>query len=108
MCNPGLHGLFIPAITTGMQALQDIFALWPSIREMADALNEKSDTVLRWRIRGRIPEDAWPKLIEEATSRHIQITANDLLTLNRPMKRRGNPPGWRPKRKKVVSRKAVR
>lgn len=101
MYNPCLHGLFIPAITGCMQALQDIFALWPSIREMADALNEKSDTVLRWRIRGRIPEDAWPRLIEQAAFRDITVTANDLMTLNAPMKKRGRPTLRRTKRNLV-------
>jgi len=34
-----------------MQELRDIFAIWPSIQVMADDLDEKYDTVKRWRFR---------------------------------------------------------
>lgn len=70
-----------------MQALQDIFAIWPSIQAMANDLDEKYDTVKRWRIRERIPATVWPKLIEKAARREHLVTATQLLELNKPTPR---------------------
>jgi hypothetical protein len=74
-----------------MQDIQDIFGIWPSINSMAEALNEKPDTVSRWRLRGRIPEDVWAKLIERTAALDRPITAEDLLAVNAPMRKRGRP-----------------
>lgn len=84
-----------------MQGLQDIFGRWPSISALAEDINENYDTVLRWRIRGRIPEDAWPKLIERSAANNDPVTAEDLLAFNAPIKKRGRPPGAK-NRPKVV------
>jgi len=65
-----------------MQELRDIFGIWPSLKEMADDLNEKYDTVKRWRNRSRIPDTAWPKIIEKAARRERLVTAAELLELN--------------------------
>jgi len=70
-----------------MQELQDIFAIWPSIQAMANDLDEKYDTVKRWRNRGRIPATVWPKLIEKAARREQLVTATQLLELNKPTPR---------------------
>jgi len=70
-----------------MQELRDIFAIWPSIQVMADDLDEKYDTVKRWRFRGRIPPTVWPKLIEKAARREQLVTATQLLELNKPTPR---------------------
>jgi hypothetical protein len=80
-----------------MQGIQDIFGIWPSINSMADALNEKPDTVFRWKHRSRIPEHIWPKLIERSAAINQPVTAEDLLKFNAPMGRRGAPPGGRKK-----------
>jgi hypothetical protein len=88
-----------------MQAIHDIFALWPSISAMANDLNENSDTVLRWKYRGRIPEPAWPKVIERSAALGQPVTAEFLLAVNTPMKQRG----WlahKKQRAKVVRLKA--
>jgi hypothetical protein len=74
-----------------MQQLQDIFAIWPSISAMADDLDEKPDTVFRWKKRGRIPETAWAKVIEKAAKREQLVTASQLLRFNAPMGQRGQP-----------------
>lgn len=75
-----------------MQALRDIFtAVWPNARVMAIDIGEEYDTVRRWRSRGRIPERAWPKIIEKAARREHFITAGQLLELNREPKQRGRP-----------------
>lgn len=74
-----------------MQELLDIFEIWPSIKEMAADLNEKYDTVKRWRNRRRIPSDAWPQIIEKAARREQLVTANQLLAFNNAPRRRRSP-----------------
>lgn len=75
-----------------MQALRDIFTVvWPDARIMATEIGEEYETVRRWRSRGRIPERAWPKIIEKAARREHFITAGKLLELNREPKQRGRP-----------------
>lgn len=72
-----------------MQALCDIFTqVWPSARVMAEEINEPYDTVRRWRSRGRIPERVWAIIIEKAARREKFITANQLLNLNTPNRKR--------------------
>jgi hypothetical protein len=58
---------------------------------MAIEIGEPYDTVRRWRSRGRIPERAWPKIIEKAARREILLTAGNLMAMNREPKRRGSP-----------------
>lgn len=65
-----------------MQELRDIFNIWPSIKDMADDLNEKYDTVKRWKNRKRIPSDVWPRIIEKAARKEHLVTAAQLLELN--------------------------
>ena len=74
-----------------MQAIQDIFAIWPSISVMASELEQLPDTVSRWRKKGRIPVDVWPKIIETAARREILITAAQLMNLNVNAPPRGRP-----------------
>ena len=72
-----------------MQEIGDIFEIWESITEMADDINQLPDTVYRWKVRGRIPEDMWPRVIGAAAMRKKTVTAQMLLRLNAPIKRRG-------------------
>jgi hypothetical protein len=65
-----------------MQELRDIFEIWPSIKDMAADLNEKYDTVKRWRNRSRIPSDVWPRIIEKAARKERLVTAAQLLKFN--------------------------
>jgi len=74
-----------------MQALDDIFSIWTSISSLATALNEKEDTVYRWKKRRRIPEDAWQPVIDAAALRGKTLTIADMHAANRPPKRRGKP-----------------
>jgi hypothetical protein len=74
-----------------MQELDDIFRIWPSIKDMADDINQLPDTVSRWKLRRRIPEDAWPKIIERAAAREQLVTASQIMKLNAPILRRGRP-----------------
>lgn len=74
-----------------MQGIQDIFQIWPSVRDMATEIEQEYDTVLRWRLRGRIPEDSWDIVIQRAARHGKLVTAAQLLALNRPIKQRGRP-----------------
>lgn len=74
-----------------MQAIQDIFGIWPSISEMAADLGQLEDTVYRWKQRGRIPEDAWPMVIAKAAERESPVTASQIMRFNAPIARRGRP-----------------
>jgi len=74
-----------------MQAIDDVFAIWDSLREMAEDLEQLEDTVYRWKKRGRIPEDMWPKVIEKAAKHERLVTAQQLMKFNAPISRRGRP-----------------
>ena len=74
-----------------MQVIHDIFAIWPSLRHMAEDLNQLEDTVYRWHKRGRIPEDVWPEVIAKAAKHEKLVTAQMLMSLNAPIGRRGRP-----------------
>lgn len=76
-----------------MQELCDIFAIWPSIKQMAEDLGQLEDTVYRWKKRGRIPEDMWPALIEKAAGHEQLVTAQQLMKFNTAPKKRGRPRG---------------
>lgn len=82
-----------------MQVIDDIFAIWPSLRQMAEDLGQLEDTVYRWKQRGRIPEDVWPALIAKAAAREKLLTAAQIMRCNAPILRRGRP---RTKKKPVV------
>lgn len=75
-----------------MQAIGDIFSAFDSVHQLADELGRKYDTVLAWRTRGRIPEDAWADVIAAAQKRGISISAAQILAFNTPLKKRGKPP----------------
>lgn len=74
-----------------MQAIDDVFAIWPSLSEMADDLGQRFDTVYRWKRAGRIPQEHWERVIERAATREKLVTASMLLSLSEPFKRRGRP-----------------
>lgn len=74
-----------------MQALQDIFAIWPDLDQMASAIGQKKDTVYRWMKSGRIPETHWTRIIEAAALRETLVTIADLYRVNRVAKQRGYP-----------------
>lgn len=74
-----------------MQAIRDITsAVWPSVRAMAADIGEDYETARKWLQRGRIPERVWPALIRRSAHTDRPITADQLLKLNRPRKKRQN------------------
>ena len=61
----------------------DIFALWETAEDMAAALGERSGTVRMWRHRNAIPLRHFPKVVEAARARGVNITLQDLYGLGR-------------------------
>ena len=65
-----------------MEEIEDIFTVWPSQAEMARELGVPYQTVAKWHQRGRIPQEAWSRIIECAALREKLITVADLLRVN--------------------------
>jgi len=77
---------------TSVQGIQDIFSkVWPSVRALAEDIDEEYDTVLRWRLKKRIPQEHWQKVISKSAARNHPGTAEQLLAMSAPMKQRGRP-----------------
>lgn len=72
-------------------AIEDIFGIWGRPSNLAVDIHAKADTVRKWWKHRRIPEDAWAEVIEAARKRGHRITAQDILSANKPMKPRGRP-----------------
>lgn len=75
-----------------MQAIDDIFRIWPTTAALAAAIGAKSDTVRKWKKFGRVPQEAWAPLILAASRLGRQITVAHICAVNTPMKKRGRPP----------------
>jgi hypothetical protein len=82
-----------------MHSVADIFQIFGAdsgaVTTLAGAIKEKVDTVYRWSRRGRIPETAWESIIRAAESRGAKLTASDILSANKPARRRGRKPRGR-------------
>ena len=87
----GIDRITYPYYKGVMQAIQDIFGIWPTPTDMARAIGAKPDTVLKWSRKGRIPEDSWQSVIDAAMVRGRALTAADILAANTPPKLRGRP-----------------
>lgn len=74
-----------------MQAIHDIFGIWPSVSVMATELDRGYDTVLAWRTRQRIPEDSLNDVVQGAAKRGVNLTREQILEANAPIKKRGRP-----------------
>lgn len=71
-----------------MQALGDIFELFDGPTGLASEIGEKADTVLRWKLRGRIPDHAWDGVIRAVRRRGKQLSLGELLAMNTPKRNR--------------------
>lgn len=90
-----------------MQALDDIFGIWPSTKAMADALGAQPDMVRKWKKFGRIPADSWQTVIEAVRKANgSELTFEQLLAFNAPMRPRGRPPRVRRSRQKKLRAEA--
>lgn len=74
-----------------MAAVTDIFGLWDTTTEFAKAISAKPDTVRKWKKFGRIPQDAWQSVIIAAALKGRELSVDDILAANTPMKQRGRP-----------------
>jgi len=74
-----------------MAKVVDIFKLWDSTTVFAKAISAKPDTVRKWKKFGRIPQDAWPSVIVAAALKGCELTVEDIIAANTPMKQRGRP-----------------
>lgn len=72
-----------------MQAIRDITKeIWPNARALSKDIGEDYETVRKWFQRKRIPQDAWPAIIRKSADLGKPLTAEQLLTLNKPRKKR--------------------
>jgi hypothetical protein len=67
-----------------MQALTDVFDIWPSLAEMARDIGIEYQTVAKWSQRGRIPPESWDAVIEAAKRKKVTVTPGLLNRLNAP------------------------
>jgi hypothetical protein len=56
---------------------------------LARRIDEKYDTVLRWRLRNSIPRWKWPAVVEAARADGLSITADTLMTATPDRRRNG-------------------
>ena len=74
-----------------MQACRDIFALWPTTKDMAADLGMKPDRVRKWKKFKRIPGDSVQAVVKAVRQRGVEVTTDQILELNAPMRKRGRP-----------------
>lgn len=79
-----------------MQGIEDIFDAWPTIGALAAAVGREYDAVLAWKLRRRIPEDAWDDVSLAAKNIGISLTPERIRQMNAPIKKRGRPKAARP------------
>jgi hypothetical protein len=72
-----------------MQAIQDIFQIWPSVTVMAREVGAPFDRARKWLHCGRIPVDVWPAVIAAAEKRGRKLTADELLAATKPRPKGG-------------------
>lgn len=61
----------------------EVIDLWPSVADLAGDIDEKIDTVRKWRTRNTIPADKWARVVEASKRRRYKITPNLLVELAR-------------------------
>lgn len=56
-----------------------IIELWPSLDVLSEDLDERKDTVRKWRERGRIPSKKWSAVAKAAKKRKIEAVTLEAL-----------------------------
>jgi hypothetical protein len=87
-----------------MRQIHEIFQLWDSTTQMAAAISARPDTVRKWKKFKRIPQDAWRSVIDAALVKGTELTVDDIMAMNEPMKQRGQPAHKPKSRKRSESR----
>ncbi len=73
---------------TRVNTISDVFGIWGSLADMAEATGRSHWTVQKWSQRKSIPSDAWPDLIAAARREGKKLTAEQLLSMHgAPMRR---------------------
>lgn len=67
-----------------MLELDDIFAIWDPLTEMEKDLHLPYQTIMKWKQRGRIPAEYWPKVIEAVKAKGRKVTLQQLVSINKP------------------------
>lgn len=80
-----------PAYNAAVQAIGDIFQIWPDTAAFATAIGQKIDTVYKWKRSGRIPDTAWDAIIVAAGEQGTVLTIAEIHAANRPALQRGRP-----------------
>lgn len=57
---------------------KSIIGLWPSVAALAAELQQKPDTVRKWRVRNSIPADMWLPLVKAAEAHGYPLTLDHL------------------------------
>jgi hypothetical protein len=67
-------------MTAKVHKVADIFGLWPSAEALGEdlGLKRRGDHARVMKVRGRIPRNHWPKLLDAAQKRRITLTERDL------------------------------
>lgn len=86
-----------------MQTVLDIFALWPTITEFAEAIDANPDQVRKWKKFRRFPQESWESVAAAANQRGTPLTVEMIIAANAPMKPRGRPPARKVRAKRVRS-----
>lgn len=60
------------------------------MQAMASDLGEDYNTVRKWFQRGRVPERVWPSIIGKSARSERPVSAETLLKLNGPRKKRAS------------------
>lgn len=68
-----------------IDTVADVIGLWPSAEAFGDDLGLKWRSYGRvMRLRGRIPRDHWPKVVESALRRGYPVTEQTLERVHQP------------------------
>jgi hypothetical protein len=73
-----------------VSTITDIFKIWGSLAEMAEAIGRGHWTVQKWSQRKSIPSDAWPDVIAAARRKGKKLSAEQLLSMHGTSLRRAS------------------
>ena len=59
--------------------MKEIIRRWPCVNDLAKDLDEKADTVRKWKDRNSIPACKWFALLAAAKKRRIKLTCSELV-----------------------------
>lgn len=67
-------------MTDRLETVADVIGLWPTSEAFGDdlGLKRRGDHARVMKVRGRIPRDRWPKVIEGAKRRGIPVDEHTL------------------------------